>query len=445
MVARIGSAAVHCYDLANDEADPVTVTAGGVPQIFIHVGEPKTGTTFLQQLMFQNRDVLAEQGVLLPGPRPMFHWRAAQDLREVVQIPNDPVGPFAGAWDRLVRQALKAPRVGIASHELLASATAAQAERAVRSFGSAEVHVVITLRDFGSLLPAEWQETIKHRNTRGWEDWLGDVIDRESTAPDRDQYWFWKVHDTMAILRRWGSLLPPERVHVITMPPRGSSQALLWTRFAALIGVDPDSVDTSTVRANASLGLAEVELLRRVNQSLPDSIPNWFYMWHVKEALAHGVLNARPKVGGRLALPQTRDEWVQAHAASLVADLRAAGYDIVGDLDELMPRLEPGPRPSPRDATPDDMVGAGVDAVVTLLGELATAKNVGGASPKPAADAAATPAQQAARGTLAAPGRVKRVLIHYSQQHMWAHNLRQRYWRLANARRNRSAAARTGG
>ena len=65
---------------------------------------------------------------------------------------------------------------------------------------------MLTVRDMASLLPAEWQETVKHRNDRGWEDWLSDVIDRESVDPDRRQWWFWRVHDTLAILR---SLGPP--------------------------------------------------------------------------------------------------------------------------------------------------------------------------------------------------------------------------------------------
>jgi hypothetical protein len=415
----------------------VTALTGHAPQIFLHVGEPKTGTTFLQQLMFSHREVLAEQGVLLPGLRPMFHWRATQDLRQVEQVPNDPVGPFRGAWDRLARDAMKATRVGLVSHELLASATAEQATRAVRSFDSAEVHIVITVRDMASLLTAEWQETVKHRNTRVWEDWLGDVIDRESVAPDRDHFWFWKVHDTVAILRRWAAEIPADRVHVVTVPPRGSSPTLLWERFASVIGVDPASLDTSTVRANASLGVPEVELLRRVNQALPETIPNWFYMWHVKEALAHETLAARAKTGGRLELPADRDEWVQKFAEGLTTDLRSSGYDVVGDLDELLPRLPTGSRPSPGAAAPEEMIDAAVEAIVTLLDELAEAKNVGGrASRAGSADAGGPPTSL--------PGRAKRRLVAYSQNHMWAHELRRRYWNYV-ARRSGSGHKRNPG
>ena len=79
------------------------------------------------------------------------------------------------------------------------------------------------MRDVATLLPAEWQETVKHRNARGWEDWLGDVIDKESADDDRRRWWFWRVHDTMAILDLWSKWLGPDQVHVITTPPRGAS------------------------------------------------------------------------------------------------------------------------------------------------------------------------------------------------------------------------------
>ena len=111
-----------------------------------------------------------------------------------------------------------------------------------RSLLPAEVHIVLTVRDMATLLPAEWQETVKHRNARGWEDWLADVIDRESPDPDRRRFWFWRVHGTLAILDIWSRHLPAEHVHVITTPPRGSDSGLLWQRFASLLGIDPGSV-----------------------------------------------------------------------------------------------------------------------------------------------------------------------------------------------------------
>src|SRR5690348_8216275 len=134
------------------------------PRVFLHIGEPKTGTTFLQQIMWGNRAELAAHGVVLPGHHPQDHFRASQDLRGVEKLPGDPAGSWTGEWEILARQAAQAPHTAVISHELFSAADSEQAGRALGSLQPAEVHVVLTVRDMTTLLPAEWQETVKHRN-----------------------------------------------------------------------------------------------------------------------------------------------------------------------------------------------------------------------------------------------------------------------------------------
>ncbi|MGH3156527.1 MAG: hypothetical protein ACRDNF_08155, partial [Streptosporangiaceae bacterium] len=325
----------------HSKPDPAEVTGrGGVkaqPRVYLHIGEPKTGTTFLQQVMWRNRGELAAHGVLLPGHHPQDHYRASQDLRGIPKLASDPAGSWTGEWEILASQAKQAPKAAVISHELFSAADAEQAGRAVTSLQPAEVHVVLTVRDMATLLPAEWQETVKHRNAREWQDWLQDVIDRESSDADRRQWWFWRVHDTLAILDIWARYLPAERIHVITVPPRGSSTTLLWERFASLLDVDPASVDVTRARPNTSLSLPQIEFLRRLNMTLPEEVPDWFYMWNVKEAVAHRFESSRAG-GDRLTLPADRMPWAEQQGKTLVSALGEADYDVVGDVDELLPR-----------------------------------------------------------------------------------------------------------
>src|ERR1700754_1132007 len=37
------------------------------PVVYLHIGAPKSGTTFIQNVLWRNKEVLAEQGVVLPG------------------------------------------------------------------------------------------------------------------------------------------------------------------------------------------------------------------------------------------------------------------------------------------------------------------------------------------------------------------------------------------
>jgi hypothetical protein len=335
-------------------------------KVFVHIGEPKTGTTFLQQVIWRNRAELAAQGVVLPGHHPQDHYRASQDLRGLTKLASDPAGSWSGEWEILASQAKQAGRVAVISHELFSAVDAEQAERAVASLRPAEVHIVLTLRDMSTLLPAEWQESVKHRSTRGWEDWLGDVIDREAPGDDRRQWWFWRVHDTLAILRIWSLHVPPERVHVVVMPPRGSSIGLLWERFASVLGIDPASVDLSRARANTSLGMPEIEFLRRLNLALPEEVPDWFYMWNVKEGAAHKLESTGAR-DERLVLPADRVEWAAEQAGILITALREAKYDVVGDPDELRPRPGTGTAVSPSDVPAERVLDAAVRAAAAMV------------------------------------------------------------------------------
>jgi len=400
--------------------------------VYLHIGEPKTGTTFLQQVMWRNRTELAAHGVMLPGHHPQDHFRAVQDLRDVIKLDSDPTEPWDGEWDILAKQAMYAAKDAVISHELLAAATPEQAALAVRSFEGTEVHVVITVRDIATLLPAEWQETVKHRNTRAWDDWLGDVIDKESGSQDRRQFWFWRVHDTLEILDLWSRDVPREHVHVITMPPHGVAPELLWVRLAGVLGVDPDCVDTSRARLNSSLGVPEVELLRRVNAALPEAVPSWFYMWNVKEPLAHGVLAGRP-TSGRLVLPADRGPWAEKYTEEVISGIERAGYDVVGDLAELRPLPVAGKTTHPADATAEQMLDAAVTSIVALV-ERQYRKTQHQHRRKRApttglVDRMITAAQ--------ASPTLKRTIRKLSSRYSWAARLRVMAWRVTERARGR--------
>jgi hypothetical protein len=335
-----------------------------LPRIYVHIGEPKAGTTFLQEAMWRNRARLAAQGVVLPGHHPEDHFRACQDLRGVPKLASDPAASWTGEWEILAGQARRAPEAAVISHELFAACDADQADRAVRSLLPAEVHIVLTVRDVGTLLPAEWQETVKNRNTLEWEKWLGGVIDIESVSASRRQWKFWKVHDTLAILDLWSRHVRPDQVHVVILPQRGSPEARLWERFASVIGVDAGSVDLSLARSNSSLGVVETEILRRLNTAIPEEMPDWFYMRNIKEITSR-TLSLRADQGP-LLLPAGRRAWATEQGEILVAGLRDAKFDIVGDVRELMPQPATEPYVRPADLPVDRLLDAAVQAAAGL-------------------------------------------------------------------------------
>jgi hypothetical protein len=339
------------------------------PRVYLYIGEPKTGTTFLREVLWGNRARLAAVGLQLPGYSDRDHSRASRDLRETPRPTSDPADPWIGEWDVLAGQALRTRGRTVISNELLAASSPEQADRAVRSLLRAEVHVVATVRDFAAVLPAEWSEAVKCRGTTGWKAWLDEVTVAERAADRRRRSWFWRVHDTLAILDMWSQHIPPGQVHVVTVP-RQQSSGLLWERFAAVMGIDPAGCDLTRARPNHSLGLAETEFLRRINQELPSEMPDWFYTREIKQILAHGVFGVGPR-RSKLTLPPSFEAWAAEQAETLIAGLRDARYHIVGDLAELRPAGQAGAASeADLDPGPDSQLGeqfeAAVQAVVAL-------------------------------------------------------------------------------
>ena len=335
------------------------------PRVYLHIGEPKSGTTYLQEIVWRNRETLRRQGLRLPGNDVNDHFRASQDLRNAARSADDPAPPWSGLWDELAREAVRGPGSALISQEHLCGATDAQVMRALHSLLGAEVHIVLTVRDFASLLPAEWQETVKHRNGRAWHRWLADIAATETrTAVGGRARWFWSAHDTAGLLRRWGAAVPPQRVHVVTVPHTRTEPHLLWERFASLLEVDAESVDTSDVRSNATLGIVETELLRRLNLRLPDEIPQWYYTTEVKEHLAQEVLAARP-AGARPQLPEKYAAWAHERSERVIEELTQQGYDIVGDVADLRPAAMRAAEPAA--PTSAQLLDAALDALAGVL------------------------------------------------------------------------------
>jgi len=334
--------------------------------VFVHVGAPKTGTTFLQDVLWYHRDSLAAAGVLFSRRRYDDHYRASLDLRE------QPRPGAAGIWDQVAGDSAGWPGTSVISHEFFAAAKPPHVARAMASLGSERVHVVYTARDLWRLLGAEWQEVTKHGRHLSFEEFLADVLDRGEDGMVGG--WFWSVHDAVDVLRRWSAELPPERVHVVTVPPSGTDPTLLWRRFCAVLGIDPGLVDTTVARPNTSLGAAEVTFLRRVNERLGERRQDMFrrgeYARFVKTMLAQEVLSARPG-SARYAPPTKRFEQVRTRAEQLTTGLRAAGYQVVGDLCELVPEEPRADSAHPDDTPAPELADVGVDAVAGMVLQVA--------------------------------------------------------------------------
>jgi hypothetical protein len=342
-------------------------------KVILHVGTPKTGTSYLQDVLYRNRRVLAGHGILYAAERFDAQFLAALDL---MRLPWGGLEREAvGAWDRLAEQVRGwHGDTAVISHEILAAASRSQVGRALESLGhqlgheldgrGVEVHLVLSVRDLVRQIPAEWQENVKHRSGMSYARFLARITD-----PDRNSRiasGVWSVQEVPEILDRWGADLPPERVHLVTVPSPGGAPDLLWKRFSQAFGLEGIDLELAAERTNPSLGVPETALIRRINRAANRVLPPADYRPLVRELLAHQTLSQRV-LSPRLALPPEQVPWVQEREAAYVAEIERRGYDVVGDLDDLRgnPTLHPYHDPDkPRER---DVAGAAVDAIKALL------------------------------------------------------------------------------
>ena len=94
-------------------------------RVILHVGTPKTGTSYLQDVLFKNKRLLGEHGILYPADRFDAHFLAALDL---MRLPWGGLEREAvGAWDRLAAEVRDwGGDTAIISHEILAGASRSQ-------------------------------------------------------------------------------------------------------------------------------------------------------------------------------------------------------------------------------------------------------------------------------------------------------------------------------
>ncbi len=343
-------------------------------QVLLHVGAPKTGTSFVQDILFNHRDALRERGILYAADRHDAHFLAALDLMEL------PWGGLereaGGAWDRLAAEVRAWPGTSIITHEIFGRASRTHVAKALQSLrgpdGDVEVHIVLSARDLVRQIPAEWQENVKHRRTKLYAEFLDDL--REGQRSSDVAQWFWGVQEVPDVLDRWAESIPRDRVHLVTVPPPGASPTLLWERFAGLFGIDPTEFTPSN-RANASLGVPESAMVRRLNERLNDVLPNHHYRTFVRELLVHRNLSGHPE-SPRLSLPGEAHRWASDLGRSWVSELALRGYDVVGDLDDLVPRPETREFIDPDTCDERLVAEAALDGLAIIINETARLRDV---------------------------------------------------------------------
>jgi hypothetical protein len=327
-------------------------------RVFVHIGLPKTGTTYLQAAMWSNKDRLRRAGVLVPGARHRRHLLASLDIREDARLARR-AGDITTPWQDLVDEAAGFRGDVLVSHEFFGAAAPQHVQRMVDSFPGDELHAVVTARPLTDLFVSRWQEWIKNGGALPIDEWPA----RKGYDPANE--WGWGSFDLHDILHRWSQVLPRERIHLLPVAPRSESPEELWLRFCEVIGVDGSRLPAPTEPANPSLGVVEVELLRRVTPHLTDFMTAGDRGRWVRGYLAEG--GVLPESGERFrAGEQVYDEQLLPRTRRAVELVAEGGFDVRGDAALLEPQPLPDRR-HPSEVTDAELVESAAQTIAAML------------------------------------------------------------------------------
>jgi hypothetical protein len=136
--------------------------------------------------------------------------------------------------------------------------------------------------------------------------------------------------------------------------------------MAQAVHLDPAIFDLNIARSNESLGAAQAEVLRRVNIALGDRLPMpGPYPRFGKELLAQRVLAAQRDATSFGLRPRLRP-WLEERAQETIDRVRAAGFDVIGDLEDLRPG-ETKQTILPDEMPDEALTAAAVQALADLL------------------------------------------------------------------------------
>lgn len=290
--------------------------------VYVHVGPVKTGSTYLQDLLWRNRDDLAEQGYHHPADHPNEMWLATCDLQGHAFVSFE-IPEAAGAWSKVCARVLAHDGPSVVSHEVLGWSTEEHVAAIADSLAPARLHVVVMARSLAPMLSSLWQEKIKqvYPDTP-----LGDFLtaEREAGSP-------WT--DASLIVQHWLAHVPPSRIHVVTVPPHSAEPTMLLSRFAEALGIETTTWDIDGAATNRSLDRVQAELLRRLNVASAPALDI-----RAQRRLNNGSLLPQLRAADRsrrIRLPEAERGWVEGETARRVDALRSSGAHIHGDLADL--------------------------------------------------------------------------------------------------------------
>ncbi|WP_162621901.1 hypothetical protein [Microbacterium suaedae] len=302
----------------------------------LHIGQPDAAVVDIRKAAAARREVLLENGVVYPGAD-LDHSAATSAL----------IGPSSPAWranrtlavwDALRSEIEMHPRKrALISDEHIAACDDDAARRFADELGG-RLHVVITARRPGSLLPWLWQQRVLSGHAGPYAKWLSRAVELEDRS-DKRRSVVPEEYDLATQIVRWTRIIGPAQVHVVLAD--ADNPAVVPDMFETMLGLpagllQPDALNENDVPR--ALTSAETGLVRRVNRAARragvrrDAYDRVIRNGAVAALRGHGDSG---DCSGPLVVPPKYAAQLASKARTFVDAAVANGIDVVGAGDHF--------------------------------------------------------------------------------------------------------------
>jgi hypothetical protein len=315
-----------------------------MPAISVHIGVPKTATSYIQAWLHQNRRRLRERRVFVPDRPILAHRLAVEHLSgkpwdqrpDVLEIRNTPLEDaresFAGA------SGSNATVLSVISSEYFYYADPEKVASALRQQFGDEIDIVVYIRSQGDLVLSGHNQDIKRLGKTG----------------SRPKPGYHKLYDWGLLLDSWAKQFGKDRIKVISFDVSSRNRTVLSDFVAAACPIVSkefaDGLFEATAVQNESLPADILEFKRLANALGPSGL--YDYQW-LEEVLRAGYVGPRFGVSAdeiaawRSFYAQSNDYVAREYFNGASADEifpadtdRASGVDLEGQLSiETVARL----------------------------------------------------------------------------------------------------------
>jgi hypothetical protein len=293
-------------------------------QVF-HVGLMKSGTTYIQEILSNNRTILKDLDWSYPGLRlnqqHSFYSLCGTDIPWVKKEYPESLGK-----DLLKKLNDKNNNI-IVSAEALSSLSEPALEK-LFSKVKMPSRVVFTVRGLLKTLPSAWQQYLKGWGRTSFEEFISRLSEQRL-----DMSGFWRTYAYGRAIKKWSKYAS---VNVVVVPDKAKTDNDLWMLFSDAAGLPlMNSIKFPEKQPNISLSLEAAKILKNLNKKLPrnsertDSLRNAY--------LNEIVFPLREKnTGHNINVPESMVETVSQWNNEEYELLKQFSSEIYGDIEDLL-------------------------------------------------------------------------------------------------------------